>query len=214
MLGRRGLLLLIIIINYNKSALLTDTAPSITMTERDVRRKVLDSVDTRQLFDETETAIIEWNIDQIVKEARRGKYKRFTVDKAPLRTKYFFGEGYTYGGQLQERGAGNEKLYPRGEVDPIPHWIQDLVIQPLEEAGVVRSGWINSAVVNDYLPGGCIVSHIDPPQLFSRPIITVSFFSDSYLSFGCKVSEKSHHHQVTPLTALSLPSSSPSSQSA
>ena len=171
------------------------------MSERDaVRRKVLDSVDTRQLFDETETAIIEWNIDNIVKEARRGKYKRFTVDKAPLRTKYFFGEGYTYGGQLQERGAGNEKLYPRGEVDPIPHWIQDLVIQPLEEAGVVRSGWINSAVVNDYLPGGCIVSHIDPPQLFSRPIITVSFFSDSYLSFGCKVSEKYHHGLATNIS--------------
>ena len=53
---------------------------------------------------------------------------------------------------------------------------------------MVRAGWINSAVINDYMPGGCIVSHIDPPQLFSRPIITVSFFSDSYLSFGCKVS--------------------------
>jgi hypothetical protein len=24
--------------------------------------------------------------------------------------------------------------------------------------------WINSAVINDYLPGGCIVSHVDPPQ--------------------------------------------------
>lgn len=48
-------------------------------------------------------------------------------------------------------------------------------------------GWINSAVVNDYQPGGCIVSHIDPPHLFSRPIVTASFFSDSKLSFGCKV---------------------------
>merc|ERR1711915_846732 len=63
-------------------------------------------------------------------------------------------------------------------------------IKPVEESGIVRSGWINSAVINDYLPGGCIVSHIDPPQLFSRPIITVSFFSDSFLSFGCKFSFK------------------------
>ena len=63
------------------------------MSDRDdVRKKVLDSVDTKQLFDETETAIIEWNIDNIVKDARAGKFKRFTVDKAPLRTKYFFGE--------------------------------------------------------------------------------------------------------------------------
>ena len=178
------------------------------MSERDkARRKVLDSVDTKQMFDETETAIIEWNIDNIVMEARLGKYKRFTVDKAPLRTKYFFGEGYTYGGQLQERGAGNEKLYPRGEVDPIPDWMKELVIRPVEESGLVRSGWINSAVVNDYLPGGCIVSHIDPPHLFSRPIITVSFFSNSYLSFGCKVCPR-----TTPLTSL-YHSSSPSSRS-
>jgi hypothetical protein len=28
----------------------------------------------------------------------------------------------------------------------------------------VPQDWINSAVVNDYLPGGCIVSHVDPPQ--------------------------------------------------
>ena len=108
--------------------------------------------------------------------------------KLNFRTKYFFGEGYTYGSQLAERGAGNEKLYPRGEVDPIPDWVTELVIKPVEESGMVRAGWLNSAVINDYLPGGCIVSHIDPPQLFSRPIITVSFFSDSYLSFGCKVS--------------------------
>ena len=104
-----------------------------------------------------------------------------------FRTKYFFGEGYTYGGQLQERGVGNEKLFPKGEVDPIPDWVRELVIKPVEESGLVRAGWINSAVINDYLPGGCIVSHIDPVQLFCRPIITVSFFSDSFLSFGCKV---------------------------
>ena len=184
----------IIIINtLQTSPHLADHNSSLTMSDRErAKRKVLDSVDTKQLFDETESAIIEWNIDNIVKEARRGTYRRFTVDKAPLRTKYFFGEGYTYGGQLQERGAGKEKLYPRGEVDPIPHWVQELVIRPVEEAGLVRPGWINSAVVNDYLPGGCIVSHVDPPQLFSRPIITVSFFSDSFLSFGCKVSSDFH----------------------
>ena len=82
---------------------------------------------------------------------------------------------------------GNEKLFPKGEVDPIPDWVRELVIKPVEESGLVRAGWINSAVINDYLPGGCIVSHIDPPHLFSRPIVTVSFFSDSKLSFGCKV---------------------------
>lgn len=31
--------------------------------------------------------------------------------------------------------------------------------------------WITSAVINDYLPGGCIVSHIDPIHIFDRPIV-------------------------------------------
>ena len=32
---------------------------------------------------------------------------------------------------------GNERLYPEGEVDPIPTWIHALVIKPIEEAGIV-----------------------------------------------------------------------------
>ena len=55
---------------------------------------------------------------------RAGGFLPSTVDRAPLRTKYFFGHGYTYGG-----GAGQERLYPPGEVDPIPSWIQQLVIR-------------------------------------------------------------------------------------
>ena len=53
--------------------------------DNDERKKILDSVDTKTLFDKTESAIIEWNIDNIVKEAKEGKFKRYTVDRAPLR---------------------------------------------------------------------------------------------------------------------------------
>jgi len=56
----------------------------------------------------------------------------------------------------------------------------------LEKAGVVETGFINSVVINDYAPGGCIVSHVDPRHIFERPILSASFFSDSALSFGCK----------------------------
>ena len=44
-----------------------------------------------------------------------------------------------YGKQLEgpSSGPGREKLYPLGAVDPVPEWIQDLVVAPLEEAGVV-----------------------------------------------------------------------------
>ena len=49
------------------------------------RKKILESVDTERLFDKTSASIIEWNIDNIVSEARRGKFKTCTVDRAPLR---------------------------------------------------------------------------------------------------------------------------------
>ena len=153
-------------------------------------QRILASVTTRQLFDSDECRRIERKIEEMVREGKQGVYKKQTVDRAPLRTKYFFGEGYTYGGQLKTRGPGNEKLYPKGEVDPIPDWIYNLVIKPIEASGMIPKDWVNSAVVNDYLPGGCIVSHIDPPQLFDRPIITASFLSQSSLSFGCKFSFK------------------------
>ena len=62
----------------------------IAMVDRDndERKKILDSVDTKTLFDKTESAIIEWNIDNIVKEAKEGKFKRYTVDRAPLRSQF------------------------------------------------------------------------------------------------------------------------------
>ena len=82
--------------------------------------------------------------------------------------RYFFGEGYIYGSQMKKRGPGNERLYPKGEVDPIPDWIFELIVDPLVKAGIIPEGFVNSAVINDYLPGGCIVSHIDPPQIFDR----------------------------------------------
>lgn len=64
------------------------------------------------------------------------------------------------------------------------------VIKPLVKAKIVSEGFINSVAINDYQPGGCIVSHIDPAHIFDRPIISVSFMSDSALSFGCKFSFK------------------------
>ncbi len=75
-------------------------------------------------------------------------------------------------------------------MDDIPQWIFDLVVKPLERAKMIPKDFINSAVINDYQPGGCIVSHIDPPHIFERPIITASFLSDSALSFGVKFAFK------------------------
>ena len=173
--------------------------------DRDVElQKVHQGIRQRILFDREECEKIEEKIDEIVQLANKGIYRSRTVDRAPLRVKYFFGEGYTYGKQLAERGPGQEKLFPRGEVDEIPEWIFELVVSRLEKAGLVPKGFVNSAVINDYQPGGCIVSHIDPPHIFDRPIVSCSFFSESSLSFGCKFTFKPIRTS-TPVLTLPLP---------
>ena len=173
--------------------------------DRDVElQKVHQGIRQRILFDKEECVKIEEKINEIVQLANKGIYRKKTVDRAPLRVKYFFGEGYTYGKQLAERGPGQERLFPRGEVDEIPEWIFELVVSRLEKAGLVPKGFVNSAVINDYQPGGCIVSHIDPPHIFDRPIVSCSFFSESSLSFGCKFTFKPIRTSP-PVLTLPLP---------
>lgn len=155
--------------------------------ERELR-KIHAGIEQLRMFDKEQCLEIEDKIDLVVKCGDKGGFKEHTVDRAPLRNKYFFGEGYTYGSQLERKGPGMERLYPKGEVDEIPTWIYDLVIKPLENSKVIPEGFINSAVINDYMPGGCIVSHVDPIHIFDRPIVSVSFFSDSCLCFGCRFS--------------------------
>ena len=43
---------------------------------------------------------------------------------------------------------GNERLYPAGEVDPIPDWVQEMVIKPIEDAGIVEK--VSSLSINQY----------------------------------------------------------------
>ncbi|KAM8771613.1 RNA demethylase ALKBH5 [Acanthopagrus schlegelii] len=148
--------------------------------------RVRSSILQKNIFTPEECALIEEKIDDVVAQGDAGLYREHTVDRAPLRNKYFFGEGYTYGSQLEKRGPGQERLYRKGEVDEIPSWVHELVIKRLVSSGVIPEGFVNSAVINDYQPGGCIVSHVDPLHIFARPIVSVSFFSDSALCFGCR----------------------------
>ena len=64
-------------------------------------------------FNAEQCAVIEKEIDKVVKKADCGKYKEHTVDRSPLRVKYFFGEGYTYGSQMMQKGPGQERLYAK-----------------------------------------------------------------------------------------------------
>lgn len=132
-------------------------------------------------YGESQCLQIENLVDSTERRAAAGQFiGKHTVDSTPRRTKYFFGNGYTYG--YGKRGS--EELLPVGAVDAIPTWIHDLVIQPLVDCGIVEDGWIDSVVMNDYRVGGCIVAHVDPPQLFARPILSSSFFCPAQLVFG------------------------------
>ena len=55
------------------------------------------------LFSPEECEEIEERILEVVKKGDRGGYKMCTVDRAHLRTKYFFGEGYVYGAQVRKK---------------------------------------------------------------------------------------------------------------
>jgi len=103
-----------------------------------------------------------------------------TVDETPHRTKMFFGHGYSYGRDVR----GQEEVLPLGSVDPIPDWAWECVVRPLEQKGIIKPGWVNSVVINDYREGSCIVSHVDPIRLFARPIVTVTMFCPAKLVFG------------------------------
>ncbi|CAG0882194.1 unnamed protein product [Darwinula stevensoni] len=134
----------------------------------EVKQKVKAGLKQYKLFGPKECQIIENQIEGIVEKGNSGALKPCTLDRAHLRNKYFFGEGYTYGNQLERKGQGMERLFPPGQVDSIPAWIFDLVVKPLEKANIVPKGWINSVALNYYEAGGCIVSHIDPMHIFDR----------------------------------------------
>jgi len=121
-----------------------------------------------------------WINETVLRNSLGGFDGQSTVDATALRTKYFFGHGYTYGHGCR----GTEKLLHLGAVDPIPLWVRDFVIKPLEDRGIVEPGWIDSVVMNDYRTGSSIVAHVDPPQLFARPILTLTFFGTARLVFG------------------------------
>ena len=136
----------------------------------------------RDVFDEEELRVLEARVDAIVAQSARGELCEKTVDRTALRTKYFFGYGYTYGVQCS---GGPECVYPDGMVDPIPAWAARELIAPLRRAGVLPGGaegngeggaeadvWVNSVVVNDYRKDGFISPHIDPPHVRRDPAQT------------------------------------------
>ena len=75
------------------------TAPGFDAEES--RRRITESVESKVLFSREECEEIEERILEVCKKGDRGGYKPCTVDRAHLRNKYYFGEGYVYGPQVR-----------------------------------------------------------------------------------------------------------------
>lgn len=162
-------------------------AMRVVSIESEAYRLTSESLKNIPLFLPADCTRIEELIEKVTVDAQRGLFKEHSVDLTPFRNKYFFGFAYTYGAQRDYPGArGVEAVWPPEDTSEIPAWIHELIIEKLEAKRVVPKGWINSATINDYAPGGFIVSHIDPPHLFDRPIISISFFEDCNLVFGAR----------------------------
>lgn len=163
---------------------LWDGAPREGMSQdrRELAAKIAMSLKLfAKFYGSQECDQIEAWLDEMVLRGEAGLFEApRTVDVVSHRTKYFFGNGYTYGQGCQ----GKEELLPLGSVDAIPLWLTTLVIQPLVSKGILPHGWVDSVVVNDYRSGGSIVSHVDPLHLFARPILTATFFCPAKLVFG------------------------------
>ena len=65
------------------------------------RRRITESVESKVLFSREDCEEIEERILEVCKKGDRGGYKPCTVDRAHLRNKFYFGEGYVYGPQVR-----------------------------------------------------------------------------------------------------------------
>ena len=74
------------------------TAPGFDAEES--RRRITESTESKILFSPEDCERIEHRIKEVCKKSVGAGYKECTVDRAHLRNKFYFGEGYVYGQQV------------------------------------------------------------------------------------------------------------------
>ncbi len=76
----------------------------------------------------------------------------------------------------------------RTDVAAAPKWMREEVEAPLLRAGIVAQGFTNSFASNIYHDGTEGLSqHYDDDRRFLHPVVSLRLYSDSRLSFGCKL---------------------------
>ena len=107
------------------------------------------------------------------------------------RTKFFFGARYLWTEEQLASPSAREAAGVRTDVPLPPRWVHEGVKTALVGRGVCPADFadrLNSCALNVYHDGSeGIQSHLDPPERFARPILSLSLFSDSRLSFGTRL---------------------------
>ena len=76
----------------------------------------------------------------------------------------------------------------RFDTSRVPRWMPKLVEDPLVKKRVVGEGFVNSFACNIYHDGTeGLGQHFDDELRFKHPVVSLRLFSDSRLSFGCKL---------------------------
>lgn len=133
-------------------------------------RKVKSGIRQMRLFSQDECAKIEGPHRKGGVPRREGWRSEHTVDRAPLRSKYFFGEGYVRRCSCRSAGPARGASTRPATWTRSPNGCTQLVIQKLVSTRHPR-GLRQQRRHQRHQPGGCIVSHVDPIHIFERPII-------------------------------------------
>ncbi|KAL4496210.1 hypothetical protein ABPG72_012947 [Tetrahymena utriculariae] len=104
------------------------------------------------------------------------------------RTKFFFGSRYIWTRQQLAEPHSFVGAGVRQDVSQPPSWMRRKVVGPLEQAGILPPGFINSLALNVYHDGKeGLAQHFDDATRFRQPIFTFKLFSDARLSFGSQL---------------------------
>ena len=93
-------------------------------------------------------------------------------------------------------------IKPEMKVAPLPEWTSP-VIDMLAEEGLMQEP-PDQLIVNEYLPGQGIASHIDCEPCFSDTIVSISLGSTAVMDFSSIDEELTHALPLQPKSALVL----------
>mmetsp|Transcript_32297 Transcript_32297/g.51579 ORF Transcript_32297/g.51579 Transcript_32297/m.51579 type:complete len:668 (-) Transcript_32297:2696-4699(-) len=124
---------------------------------------------------------------RILPETCHHTAKRRSLDKIS-RTKMFFNARYLWTAEQLGELDSDIARGVRVDVSRGPRWMRTDLEQTLVDHEILETGFVNSFACNIYHDGSeGLGQHYDDIDRFEHPVVSVRLFSDSRLSFGCKL---------------------------